>query len=52
MPGIDIPAIATGYGIASEHVDKVSDLTHAVKDTLTSDRPRLIKIPARRLAST
>jgi hypothetical protein len=33
-------------------VDTVSDLTHAVKDALTSDRQRLIEIPERRLAST
>jgi benzoylformate decarboxylase len=52
LPGMDIPAIATGYDIASERVDTLSDLTRAVKHALTSDQPHLIEIPERRLDST
>jgi benzoylformate decarboxylase len=52
LPGMDIPAIATGYGIASERVDTLSGLTRAVKDALASDQPHLIEIPERRLDST
>jgi benzoylformate decarboxylase len=52
LPVMDITAIAAGYGIASERMDTLSDLAHAVKDALTSDQPRLIEIPQRRLART
>jgi benzoylformate decarboxylase len=52
LPGLDIPAIATGYGIAAERVDTLSDLTHAIKDALSAEQPYLIEIPERRLAST
>jgi thiamine pyrophosphate-dependent acetolactate synthase large subunit-like protein len=49
---MDIAAIAAAYGIASEHLDTLSDLTRAVKDALASDQPRLIEIPQRHLASS
>lgn len=52
LPGMDIPAIAAGYGIRSEHVDSLSDLTLAVKEGLASDEPRLIEITERRLAAS
>jgi benzoylformate decarboxylase len=52
LPGMDITAIAAGYGIASERLDTLPDLTRAVKEALTSDEPRLIEIPQRSLAST
>jgi benzoylformate decarboxylase len=52
LPGLDIPAIAAGYGVQSERVDTLSDLTHAIKDALSAEQPYLIVIPERRLAST
>jgi benzoylformate decarboxylase len=52
LPGMDITAIATAYGIVSERLDTLSDLTRAVKEALTSDEPRLIEIPQRGLPST
>jgi benzoylformate decarboxylase len=39
LPGMDITAIAASYGIASERLDTLSDLTRAVKEALTSDEP-------------
>ena len=52
LPGMDIPGIATSYGIQSERVTTLSDLTRAVKDALSSDRPHLIEISQRRLADS
>jgi benzoylformate decarboxylase len=52
LPGMDIPAIATGYGVQSQRVTTLSDLTSAVKDALTADRPHLIEISERRLADS
>ena len=51
-PGMDIPAIAAGYGVQSEQVKTLPDLTRAVKDALSSDRPHLIEISERRLADS
>jgi benzoylformate decarboxylase len=50
LPDMDIPGIAAAYGVDSGRVKSLSDLTHAVKDGLSSDRPRLIEISQRRLA--
>jgi benzoylformate decarboxylase len=44
LPGMDIPGIATSYGVQSERVTTLSDLTRAVKDALSSDGPHLIEI--------
>ena len=44
--------IATAYGIPSERVKTLSDLTRAVKDGLSSDRPSLVEIPQRRIADS
>ena len=52
LPGMDIPAIAAGYGVQSERVTTLSDLTRAVKDALSADRPHLIEISERRLADS
>ena len=52
LPDIDIPGIATAYGIPSERVKTLSDLTRAVKDGLSSDRPSLVEIPQRRIADS
>src|SRR6201986_2401864 len=49
LPDLDIPGIATAYGIPSERVKTLSDLTRAVKDGLSSDRPSLVEIPQRRI---
>ena len=52
LPGMDIPAIATGYGVQSERVTTLADLTRAVKDALSAGRPHLIEISERRLADS
>ena len=52
LPGMDIPGIATSYGVQSERVKSLPDLTHAVKDALSGDKPRLIEISQRRLADS
>ena len=49
---MDIPGIATSYGVQSEQVKTLSELTSAVKDGLSSDRPSLIEVSERRLASS
>jgi benzoylformate decarboxylase len=48
LPGMDIPGIAASYGVPSERVKSLSELTSAVKDALSSDRPSLIEISERR----
>jgi thiamine pyrophosphate-dependent acetolactate synthase large subunit-like protein len=52
LPGMDIPWIAASYGVQSDRVKSLSDLTRAVKDALSSDKPHLIEISQRRLADT
>jgi benzoylformate decarboxylase len=52
LPGIDYPAIAAAYGVPSERVKSLPDLTRAVKDALRADRPHLIEISQRRLAGS
>jgi benzoylformate decarboxylase len=52
LPGLDIPGIAASYGIQSERVKTPGDLTRAVKDGLSSDRPSLIEIGQRRIADS
>jgi benzoylformate decarboxylase len=52
LPGMDIPGIAASYGVQSERVKTLSDLTSAVKDALSADRPHLIEISQRRLADS
>jgi benzoylformate decarboxylase len=52
LPGMDIPGIAASYGVQSERVKSLSDLTRAVKDALSSDKPHLIEISQRRLADS
>ena len=52
LPAMDIPGIAASYGVQSEQVKTLSELTSAVKDGLSSDRPSLIEVSERRLASS
>jgi benzoylformate decarboxylase len=52
LPGMDIPGIATGYGVPSERVQTLAELTRAVKDALSSDGPHLIEISQRRFAGS
>jgi len=52
LPGMDIPEIATSYRVQSERVTSLSDLTRAVKNALSADKPRLIEISQRRLADS
>jgi benzoylformate decarboxylase len=52
LPGIDYPGIAASYGVESGRVKSLSDLTHAIKSALSSDKPHLIEISQRRLADT
>ena len=52
LPAMDIPGIAAAYGVQSETMKSLADLTHAVKDALASDRPQLIEISERRLGDS
>jgi benzoylformate decarboxylase len=52
LPGMDIPGIANAYGVPSERVKTLSELTRAVKDGLAADGPHLIEISERRLADS
>jgi benzoylformate decarboxylase len=52
LPGMDIPGVAASYGVESERVKTLSDLTRAVKDGLSADKPYLIEISERRLAGS
>jgi benzoylformate decarboxylase len=52
LPGMDIPGIAASYGVSSERVKTLADLTRAIKDGLSSDRPSLIEISQRRIADS
>lgn len=49
---MDIPGIAASYGLQSERVKTLADLTRAVKDGLSSQRPSLIEISERRIADS
>lgn len=49
---MDIPGIATAYGIESARVESLSDLTSAVKHALASDRPHLIEVTLRRVTGS
>lgn len=52
LPGMDIPGIASSHGVQSEHLQTLSDITRAVKEALSSDKPYLIEITQRRLADS
>jgi benzoylformate decarboxylase len=52
LPDMDIPGVAASYGVQSERVKSLSDLTRAVKDALSADKPHLIEISERRLADS
>jgi benzoylformate decarboxylase len=52
LPGMDIPAIAAAYGVESQRVKSLPDLTRAVSDALASDKPHLIEISQRRFADS
>ena len=52
LPDMDIPGIAASYGVQSERVKSLADLTHAIKGALASDKPHLIEISQRRLADS
>ncbi|HET6193140.1 MAG TPA: thiamine pyrophosphate-binding protein [Trebonia sp.] len=52
LPAMDIPGIASAYGVQSEQVESLSDLTRAVKDGLSSSRPSLIEVSERRIADS
>ena len=49
LPGMDIPGVAASYGVQSERVKSLSELTRAIKEGLSSDRPSLIEISQRRI---
>jgi benzoylformate decarboxylase len=52
LPGIDDAGIAAAYGVRSERVKSLADLTHAVKAGLSSDKPSLIEISQRRIGDS
>jgi benzoylformate decarboxylase len=52
LPAMDIPGIAASYGVQSEQVKTLSELTSAVKDGLSSNRPTLIEVSERRIGNS
>jgi benzoylformate decarboxylase len=52
LPDMDIPGVAASYGVQSERVKSLSELTRAIKEGLSSDRPSLIEISQRRIADS
>jgi benzoylformate decarboxylase len=52
LPDMDIPGIAASYGVQSDRVKSLADLTHAIQGALASDRPHLIEVSERRLADS
>ena len=52
LPGMDIPGIANAYGVPSESVKSLSELSSAVKDALSLNGPSLIEVSERRLADS
>jgi benzoylformate decarboxylase len=52
LPGIDYPGIAAAYGVQSDRVKSLSDLTHAIQGALSSDKPHLIEISERRIGDS
>ena len=49
LPDMDVVALATSYGISSQRVDSLADLTTALSKGLTGNRPVLIEVPQQRL---
>jgi len=45
LPGLDITAIAEGYGVPATRVGSLPDLTRTVREALAGDEPRLIEVP-------
>jgi benzoylformate decarboxylase len=46
LPGIDVAAIARGYGVASVEVSGRDELTHELRDAIAAqDGPRLVQVP-------
>jgi thiamine pyrophosphate-dependent acetolactate synthase large subunit-like protein len=52
LPDMDIPGIATAYGVPSQRVSSLAELTSSVKDALSLNRLALIEISERRLADS
>jgi benzoylformate decarboxylase len=52
LPAMDIPGIAASYGVQSEQVKTLSELTSAIKDGFSYNRPSLIEISQRRIADS
>jgi benzoylformate decarboxylase len=52
LPDIDYPGIAAAYGVQSDRVKSLSDLTHAIQGALSSDKPHLIEIGERRIGDS
>ena len=44
-PEIDIPALATAFGVAATRVQSAADLADAVRDALRARRPQLVELP-------
>jgi hypothetical protein len=47
-----VALVGDGAGVRSERVKSLSDLTHAVKAGLSSDRPSLVEISQRRIGDS
>jgi benzoylformate decarboxylase len=44
LPGIDFPALASGFGCAGRRVEQAEDLEPALREVLTADGPALLDI--------
>jgi len=46
LPGLDVAAIAGGYGVPSREVHGREELTEALREAIpASDGPRLVQVP-------
>jgi benzoylformate decarboxylase len=44
LPGIDIPALAQGYGCRAARIEKAQDLAPALSSALAAERPTLLDV--------
>ena len=44
IPGVDVPALAAGFGVRATRVERAAELEPAVRDALAEDGPRVIDV--------
>ena len=44
-PGVDLPAVARGFGAAARRVERLPDVGDAVREALAAGRPSLLEVP-------